>query len=101
MKLISLNTWGGRAGKEQLLDFFTRHKDVDIFCLQEIWSAPYQQFEGLLAGGRPVDHSEIMVEGLQEISAVLSDFTPYFRPHHGDHYGLLMLVRKTIPVKAE
>ena len=37
MKIITLNTWGGRAGEERLLDFFNTHKDdTDIFCLQEI-----------------------------------------------------------------
>lgn len=45
MKLISLNTWGGRAGKEELLAFFERHRDIDIFCLQEIWSAPYNDMD--------------------------------------------------------
>jgi len=102
MKVISLNTWGGRAGKEGLLSFFKAHAaDTDIFCLQEIWSAPYADLEGHKAGGKEISHSEIMVYGLQEISALLRDFTPYFRPHHGDHYGLLMLVRNSIDVKAE
>ena len=102
MKIISLNTWGGRAGKEKLLFFFNKHKDdIDIFCLQEIWSAPYSHLDGYKAGGKKIDHSEIMVHGFQEITKVLSDFVPYFRPHHGDHYGLLMLVRKNIEVKVE
>ncbi|MEK7638945.1 MAG: endonuclease/exonuclease/phosphatase family protein [Patescibacteria group bacterium] len=102
MKIISLNTWGGRAGKEGLLSFFKEHKnDTDIFCLQEIWSAPYNHLEGYKAGGKEINHSEIMDHGLQEITLLLSDFTPYFRPHHGDHYGLLMLVKKNIEVKVE
>jgi len=42
MKIITLNTWGGRAGKELLLSFFEKYRDdADIFCLQEIWSAPH------------------------------------------------------------
>tara|TARA_B100001179_G_C18395552_1_gene319360 strand:+ start:184 stop:423 length:240 start_codon:yes stop_codon:yes gene_type:complete len=35
MKIISLNTWCGRAGKS-LYDFFEVYKDIDIFCLQEV-----------------------------------------------------------------
>lgn len=102
MKIISLNTWGGRAGKEGLLTFFKEHKgDTDVFCLQEIWSAPYSHLQGHKAGGKEIDHSEIMTQGLQEISELLSDFVPYFRPHQGDHYGLLMLVKKNIEVKVE
>lgn len=98
MKVISLNTWGGRAGKTALLDFFTAHQDVDVFCLQEIWSAPYPHLEGSPAGGSPIDHTSIMTEGLQDISSVLKNHTAYFRPHHLDNYGLLILVKKHIQV---
>ena len=38
MKIISLNTWGGRGGKENLLKFIEKYKDTDIFCLQEMWN---------------------------------------------------------------
>ncbi len=101
MKVISLNTWGGRAGKDKLLDFFAAHKDVDIFCLQEIWSAPYEHLEGHAAGGLSIDHSNIMVYGLQEISELLVNHEPYFKPHHLDNYGLLMMVNKNLNVVSE
>jgi exonuclease III len=102
MRIISLNTWGGRAGKEKLLTFFKTHADTtDIFCLQEIWSAPYEYLEGRLAGGLEMNHDEIMVYGLQEISAVLPNHVAFFRPHHGDHYGLLTFVHKNFAVVEE
>jgi len=101
MKIISLNTWGGRAGKDKLLEFFATHKDVDVFCLQEIWSAPYEHLEGHAAGGMSIDHSNIMVYGLQEISTLLNTHAAYFKPHHLDNYGLLMLIKKDLDVIAE
>ncbi|MBI2024029.1 endonuclease/exonuclease/phosphatase family protein [Candidatus Giovannonibacteria bacterium] len=101
MKLISLNTWGGRAGREKLLAFFSAHKDVDIFCLQEIWSAPYEHLEGHSAGGLSIDHSNIMVYGMQEISTLLENHTAFFKPHHLDHYGLMMLIKKDLDVISE
>lgn len=101
MKLISLNTWGGRAGKANLLAFFEANKDVDIFCLQEILSAPYQDLYGSPAGGLAFDHTKIMNYGLQEISTVLSNHMPYFKPHYLDNYGLMMLVKKDIDVISE
>lgn len=102
MNIITLNTWGGRAGKDQLLEFFEKYKDqTDIFCLQEIWSAPYEHLQGHNAGGLGIDHTNIMVYGLQEISALLTDFVPYFRPHHLDNYGLLMMVRRDLKIKEE
>lgn len=101
MNLISLNTWGGRAGHEQLLHFFEKHKDVDVFCLQEIWSAPYDHLEGHPAGGMHIDHSRVMVYGMQKISELLYHHTPYFRPHHLDNYGLMMLVKNDLKIVAE
>ena len=95
MKIISLNTWGGRAGKEGLLAFFKRHAaTTDVFCLQEVWSAPHEHLDGVEAGGWKINHDEIMVYGLQEISEALADFEALFHPHFGDNYGLMMLMNK-------
>ncbi|KND49134.1 MAG: hypothetical protein AB198_02640 [Parcubacteria bacterium C7867-003] len=96
MKLITLNTWGGRAGQQKLLDFFKKNQEVDIFCLQEIWSAPYNHLDGGLAGGVKIDHSDIMVYGKQEINNVLTDHVGLFHPHHLDNYGLFTLLNKNI-----
>jgi exonuclease III len=101
MKIISLNTWGGRAGKEVLLSFFKKHADVDIFCLQEIWAAPHKNYEGVLAGGINLENEKVMTEGMQDISAILSGHDSYFRPHLFDHYGLQLLVKKDLKVIKE
>lgn len=102
MKIISLNTWGGRGGKENLLAFFKKHENTtDVFCLQEIWSASYESLEGRLVGGVEISNDQIMTHGLQEITAALPNHVAFFRPHHGDHYGLLMLIRKGISVVEE
>ncbi|MEK7100530.1 MAG: endonuclease/exonuclease/phosphatase family protein, partial [Patescibacteria group bacterium] len=67
----------------------------------EIWSAPYSDLEGQKVGGKDLDHSAIMVNGLQEISELLAEHAPIFRPHHGDNYGLLMLVKNGIEILAD
>ena len=95
MQIISLTTWGGRAGKEKLLEFFKTYADTtDIFCLQEIWSAPYEHLEGRLAGGVPLINEKIMGHALRDISAILPNHQAFFHPHVGDNYGLLTLIRK-------
>ncbi|MCX6790539.1 MAG: endonuclease/exonuclease/phosphatase family protein [Candidatus Kaiserbacteria bacterium] len=102
MRIISLNTWGGRGGKENLLAFFKKHADTtDIFCLQEIWAASYESLEGRLVGGVEISDDQIMIRGLQEISETLPNHVAFFRPHHGDHYGLLMMVSKNLTVSEE
>lgn len=102
MKIIDLNTWGGRAGKEKLLSFLQKYKDeADVFCLQEIWSAPYEHLEGINAGGLPISHKDIMVYGLQEISALFPSCTKFFCPQNQDNYGLLLLVSERYKVLEE
>ena len=98
MKLICLNTWGGRAGSKKLLAFLDAHRDADFVCLQEIWSAPYANLEGAPAGERPLAHDAIMVEGKQDIAALLSGHEAVFHPHHLDDYGLMTLVAKRLDV---
>ncbi len=102
MRIISLNTWGGRAGKEKLLGFFETHGDTtDVFCLQEIWSAPYADLEGRLAGGVPLINEKIMVHAVREISTELPNHKTFFHPHVGDNYGLFMVIKKEFEVVNE
>lgn len=101
MKVISLNIWGGLAGKEKLLKFFKDHKDVDVFCLQEIWSSPNGILNGQSVASTRLDMDKIMTYALQDISSVLKRHLAYFKPAYLDHYGLLMLVRKDLEVIAE
>ena len=99
MKILTLNIWGGRAGSKELLSFIESHKDdVDIFCFQEVWSAPYTHLEGTKAGGLEINHQNIMVYALQGISEALPDHQYFFHPHHLENYGLMMLVRKGITI---
>lgn len=97
MKLITLNTWGGKAGKENLLGFFEKYKGVDIFCLQEMWSRPHN-FGERKAGGVDLDYEKMMTQGVQEIAEVLSEHTSYFHPHLAVNYGLQILVKKNLKV---
>ena len=102
MRIISLNTWGGRAGKEELLSFFKTHADTtDVFCLQEIWAEPFPHLEGRLAGGVALNNEQTMVYALREISAVLSNHRAFFRPLLGQNYGLLLFVRKDLQIIEE
>lgn len=102
MKIISLNTWGGLAGRELLLSFFEKYKNIDVFCLQEIWAESHEVLiGGEKIGGRNLEHDKIMVDGLRTISSILINHTPYFRPHFGEHYGLLMFVKNDLKVLSE
>jgi endonuclease/exonuclease/phosphatase family metal-dependent hydrolase len=67
MKVISLNSWGGRMTK-QFSDFITEQmSSTDVFCFQEV-----------LKGGRGLTKREEFKSEYEDISAILSHFTGYF-----------------------
>jgi exonuclease III len=101
MKILSLNTWGGRAGKEELLDFFATKKDtIDIFCLQEVWRKKNGTYTEMPAGGVTIDLSKILTDGVGDIVKVLQDYQGYFHPQVEDHYGLYTLTASHVAVEA-
>ncbi len=102
MKIITLNTWGGRAGSDVLLEFFDRQKDdIDVFCLQEMWRAPYSEYDGHTVGGLTINQDNVMTKGVQEISGRLPQFEGYFRPHFMEDYGLMMFLNKKYKIIKE
>src|SRR3989344_3253124 len=96
MKLISLNTWGGRVGLKVLFNFFVAHKDADIFCLQEIWNGGKHLVD---KEGKPLRN--IIHELYKEISNALENHQGYFRPHFLEFYGLAIFIKKDFRVVEE
>jgi endonuclease/exonuclease/phosphatase family metal-dependent hydrolase len=94
MNLISLNTWGGRAGLPLLKRFFGKYQDTDIFCLQEIWQT---SDPSLIEARDP----RIVIDLLEQIASSLPDFQCFFRPQYRGIYGLATFVRKNISVENE
>ncbi|MBI3103405.1 endonuclease/exonuclease/phosphatase family protein [Candidatus Daviesbacteria bacterium] len=71
MKLISLNTWGGKYF-EPLANFIKQHsKDSDIFCFQEIYNtrSNIKQYKNI-----------IMTNLLNELKDILTDFQVFYFP---------------------
>ncbi|MEK7100624.1 MAG: endonuclease/exonuclease/phosphatase family protein [Patescibacteria group bacterium] len=94
MKIVSLNTWAGVV-IEPLLDFFEKYNEVDVFCLQEIYSQ---------AEGKTDPHPELdmKLDLFERIEKRLKDtHEGYFRPAHKDYYGQAIFVKKSIQVEEE
>jgi endonuclease/exonuclease/phosphatase family metal-dependent hydrolase len=96
MKLISLNTWSGRGGNKALLDFFRKHNDVDIFCLQEVWEGGEDYAPKWSTGIDAIDTKLVT-----NISHVLKDYNCFFRPHYMDWYGLAIYAKKSLNIQEE
>jgi endonuclease/exonuclease/phosphatase family metal-dependent hydrolase len=99
MNLITLNTWGGRGGYQELMQFFRDRANTDIFCLQEIWAGGNEEMIGVVAGGQPL--VGIATTLLEDISAALPDHHVIFHPHFRDYYGLATFIKKSYSLVAE
>ncbi|MFA5886716.1 MAG: endonuclease/exonuclease/phosphatase family protein [Patescibacteria group bacterium] len=87
MKLISLNAWGGRV--EEILDFFGKHQEVDIFLLQEIFHNGTE---------RTVFNERERAKLFMEISESLPDHLGYFAPVEAGEWGLAIFIKRSIQV---
>ena len=70
MKLITLNTWGGKI-YQPLLEFISKNEDVDIFCFQEVFSHTTPEV-------RPPKKEWINI--YKEICNTLAEFRGFFAP---------------------
>ncbi len=94
MKIITLNTWSGVVLKP-LLDFFQKHKDVDIFCLQEM-------YKDAVGKDDTHPHLDTKLDLFERIENHLQDtHVGYFRPAYKDFYGLAIFIKKDLAVKEE
>ena len=94
MKIVSLNTWAGVV-IDPLLGFFEKYQEVDVFCLQEIYSKAEGKTERHPELDMKLDLFERIEDCLQETH------TGYFRPAHKDYYGQAIFVKKGIQVEEE
>ncbi len=89
MKLISLNTWGGRAG-EGFIDFFKKAFDIDIFILQEIYNN---------ASEISAWNNNVKRELLKELKELLPDYNAYYAANIFNELGLAVFVKKNLVVE--
>lgn len=93
MKIISLNTWGGRLEK-QCFDFVKNNQDIDIFCLQEV-------FFNAVGKEKDPEWQTASLNFFSEIQKILPDHFGYFRAQSEDFWGLAIFIKKSIIVLEE
>ncbi|MES2931630.1 MAG: endonuclease/exonuclease/phosphatase family protein [Patescibacteria group bacterium] len=98
MKVVSLNTWGGKAGTEGILTFLKKYGDVDVFCLQEIFNGG-EEFRGMPAARFALDTFDPRL--LERIAEALPNHIYHFKPHFEEVFGLALFVRKDHAIETE
>ncbi len=98
MKIVSLNTWDGFAGMENLLSFFKKYNNkIDVFCLQEIFSNASSKKDDSTFS-EAINVAAKNLDLYQDIQAILKDYDGYFCSVYADVYGIAMFVKKDIQV---
>ncbi len=92
MKLTTLNLWGGRVKK--LEEFFDVHRDIDIWCFQEIFH-----------GANKLSESNVRVPGLEPdldlfktLQSHLPDYVGEFCQTFKEVYGLATFTRSKVKI---
>lgn len=93
MKLITLNTWGGKV-YQPLMEFLSKYKDIDIFCFQEI----FHNLNEKTSTADLIVADDACKKLFNNIKEILKNHEGYFCPVHGASYGLAIFVKKNIKV---
>ncbi|MDF2964702.1 MAG: hypothetical protein K0Q51_90 [Rickettsiaceae bacterium] len=92
LKIINLNIWGGIV-RAPLLAFIEMSRDVDIFCLQEVYRDAPQKIS--------TDEHEVSLNIFSEINTLLPNHEGYFRSLVGESFGMAIFISKEIKVLGE
>jgi len=88
MKLITLNIWGGHLRNPLLKFIHHEHKEVDIFCLQEVYNNAHRTVSD--------KERELSLNIFSDLQKLLPDHQAFFKPAVENVYGIGMLIRNHI-----
>jgi endonuclease/exonuclease/phosphatase family metal-dependent hydrolase len=92
MKLITLNIWGGHV-RNPLLEFIISHRDIDIFCFQEVYhNAPKTISD---------EERKVSLNIFSELQSLLPEHNAFFRPVIRNAYGIGTFIKKGIDILEE
>ncbi|MBI3626691.1 endonuclease/exonuclease/phosphatase family protein [Candidatus Uhrbacteria bacterium] len=106
MKLISLNTWGGKLFEELIQFIRDQSKDTDIFCFQEIFNTSSAQ----TFFSSEDNDLDSRVNLFHEITSALPNFKGFYAPAYSGlihglkpdfdiSYGLATFIKQKIKIK--
>lgn len=103
MKLISLNTWGGKYF-QPLINFIRQHsRDADIFCFQEIYhtKSNIKQYRNLIRANLLAELKNILKDFQVFYFPNLSGFDDEANPVKFDlQYGLAIFIKNSIIINS-
>lgn len=92
MKIISLNTWGGRV-KEPFNEFIKKHLDIDVFCFSEVYNDATNKDQYYRE-----HRDKINFDLLNDLKELLPNHNFLYHPHLSDWWGLAMFIKNNIEI---
>jgi endonuclease/exonuclease/phosphatase family metal-dependent hydrolase len=92
LKLITLNLWGGHVAAP-LAHFIQSKRDIDIFCLQEV----YREAPAKIS----LEDRYVNLDLYSDIQHALPNHQGYFRPVVNGIYGIAIFIKKDLRVIEE
>jgi endonuclease/exonuclease/phosphatase family metal-dependent hydrolase len=87
MKIITLNTWGGRV-EDEFANFLKKYSDTDVFCFQEVYKDPTPEM-------LQTHYAHIAnLNSFYTIEKLLPDHELIFHPSFLDCYGICIALKK-------
>ena len=92
MKLITLNIWGGHL-RNPLIKFIHANRNVDIFCLQEVYYNAHRTVAD--------KERELSLNIFADLKNLLPEHHAIFKPAVENVYGIGMLIKNSIDIIGE
>lgn len=101
MKLISLNTWGGKLHKP-LLDFVKKEStSTDIFCFQEVFNSPVSRFQNEMKADLYSDLTKHLLGFRGFYAPMFTGYDTQVKVDFPLSFGQATFVRKEIKISRE
>lgn len=94
LKIICLNVWGGMAGSD-LIRFFEKHQETDVFCLQEVYHGGGHAIPKIAAGK---SLARVDPDTFSKIQKALPQHRAYFTAQYVSYLGLAIFVHERLSV---
>jgi endonuclease/exonuclease/phosphatase family metal-dependent hydrolase len=92
MKLITLNIWGGHL-RNPLLKFIHHNRDIDIFCLQEVYYNAHRTISE--------KERELSLNIFSDLKKLLPDHHAIFKAAVENVYGIGIFIKNSIDIISE
>lgn len=100
MKILSLNTWGGKLYEPLMAYIKHQSKTVDVFCFQEVFRSRTREMKGGFRSTLFSDIARLLPEYRGLFCLLQKGYGQYYPVTYDLSEGIVIFIRRTIPARA-